>query len=76
MLYKLLSKVLANRIKPLLSSLVSDFQSAFVLGRLIINNILVAYVVVHFLNKRKREKQGSMSIKLDMSKAYNRVEWD
>lgn len=74
-LCKLLSKVLANRIKSLLTSLVPDSQSVFVPKRQISDNILVAYEILHFLKKRKRGRQGSIFIKLDVGKAYDRIEW-
>lgn len=44
--------------------------------RQITNNILIAYELIHFLKKNNRGKKGFMSIKLDMSKAYDRMKWD
>ncbi|XP_042974642.1 uncharacterized protein LOC122306274 [Carya illinoinensis] len=73
--YKIMSKVLANRLKKLLNNVVSPNQSAFILGRLITNNIMVAYEVLHSMKARKKGKVESMAIKLDMSKAYDRIEW-
>ena len=74
--YKIMFKCLANRIKPLLSTLIYEQQSAFIPGRLIMDNILVAYETLHCLRKNKSENNGTMAVKLDMSKVYDRVEWD
>ncbi|XP_074278207.1 uncharacterized protein LOC141601801 [Silene latifolia] len=73
-LYKLISKVLANRLKLFLGLLVSENQSAFTPGRLISDNILVAFEVFHYM-KNSRSSGGHLALKLDMAKAYDRVEW-
>ena len=72
--YKLASKTLVNRLKRLLPSIISDIQSAFVNGRLIIDNVLVAFKTIHHISQRKVGVIGEMALKLDMSKAYDRVE--
>lgn len=73
-LYKICAKVLANRLKPLLSSLISPFQNAFVPGWLISDNSLLASEVGHFLHNKRSGKKGFLVLKLDLSKAYNQVE--
>jgi hypothetical protein len=73
--YKVVSKVLSNRLRQVLPDLITPNQSAFVPGRLISDNILVAYEITHYLLNKRDENLGYAAIKLDMSKAYDRVEW-
>ncbi|XP_074293711.1 uncharacterized protein LOC141620847 [Silene latifolia] len=72
--YKLVSKVLANRLKLFLGDIVSENQGAFTPGRSISDNVLIAFEVFHAM-KNSRHMEGNMAIKLDMAKAYDRVEW-
>ena len=74
-IYKIISEVLANILKYVLPQIISPTQGAFVLGRLITNNVLVAYEILHIMHSRKKGKKGSLALKLDISKAYDRVEW-
>lgn len=69
-------KVMANRLKKILNPVISVNQSAFVPGRMIQDSIIVAHEAFHFLSKKKSGRDGFMAIKLDFSKAYDRVEWD
>ncbi|GAA0149310.1 hypothetical protein LIER_08523 [Lithospermum erythrorhizon] len=71
----LIAKVLAERLKTVLVTIVSESQSAFVPNRLITYNILLAYELHHFIKLRKTWRKGFMSIKLDMHKTYDRIEW-
>ncbi|KAL8097405.1 hypothetical protein AgCh_030509 [Apium graveolens] len=75
-LYKIMAKVLANRLKLILPSLISENQSAFVPGRSITNNILVAFEVIHHMQRKKAREEGEIALKLDISKAYDRVDWE
>eukprot|EP00253_Pinus_taeda_P022587 PITA_22587 len=70
--YKIISKVVANILKPLLPSLVSEEQSGYVEGRQILNNIIQAHEVVHTLTSKRK---AGMIMQLDIAKAYDKVNW-
>ena len=74
-IYKLISKVLANRLKPLLPSIVSENQSVFQAGKVITDNILMAFETLHYMKNHQTGNTGFMALKLDISKAYDRLEW-
>ena len=71
-LYKIISKVLANRLKKILPSVISESQSAFQSSKAISDNILVAFETLHHMKSLKSKKTGFMAMKLDMSKAYDK----
>jgi hypothetical protein len=75
MLYKIIAKVFANKLKLLLHIIFLE-QSAFITGQLITNNILMAFETLHTIDNRLKGKEGFVALKLDMSKAYDRIEWD
>ncbi|KAJ9536694.1 hypothetical protein OSB04_un000167 [Centaurea solstitialis] len=72
-LYKCISKVIVNRMKPYLDGLVSRSQSAFIPGRRIVDNILMAHelVIGYHLNTGKPR----CAFKIDLRKAYDMVDW-
>ncbi|KAM2345316.1 hypothetical protein ACFXTH_009215 [Malus domestica] len=74
-IYKVIAKVLTNRLKTVMPKVISDNQSAFVAGKQIQDNILVVHEILHSLLHQKKGDQTGMAIKLDMAKAYDRVEW-
>ena len=74
-LYKFFSKVLANRLKKILPHIITEHQSAFTKDHLISDNIRIAFESLHSMQNHKSTKEGYMAIKLNMSKAYDRVEW-
>lgn len=69
---KIISRIIENRIKPLLPTLVSEEQTGYVEGKKILNNIIQAHEVVHSL---KIKKQVGMIIQLDLEKAYDKLRW-
>ena len=73
-LYKIITKVLANRLKKILPSVILESQSAFQSSKAISNNILVAFETLHHTKSQKSKNTGFMAMKLDMRKTYDRVE--
>lgn len=72
--YKIIAKMLANRLKKIIHHIISPTQCAFIPHRLIIDNILITYETLHTLNSRSMGKQRFIALKLDMNKAYDLVE--
>ena len=72
--YKIISKVLANKLKPILFTVILENQSSFVPSKHITDNDLVVFEILHYLKKRKEGKDRYMVVKLDMSKANDQVE--
>lgn len=75
MLMRILSKVLYNRLKGCLGSIISDKQSTFVEGRLLRDNALIAFEVNHFMRRNNQGKHGIAGLKIDISKSYDTLEW-
>lgn len=72
-IYKIITSLIAKRLKPLLDKLISAEQTGFVEGRQILDGLVVTQEVIHSL---KVKKQKGMMIKLDFSKAYDRLNWN
>ncbi|GAU42304.1 hypothetical protein TSUD_136900 [Trifolium subterraneum] len=68
-------EVLANRLKTCLGKCVSEEQSAFVQGRSILDNALIAIEIIHYLKRKSKGAKGELALKIDISKAYDKVEW-
>ena len=65
-IYKILSKVLANRLKPILNSIILEAQSTFIADRIITDNILIAFETLHHMKTQCSGKTGFMALKLDI----------
>ena len=74
-IYRIVTKAIANRLKPMLDQIIAPTQSAFIPNRLITNNIIIGYECLHKIRLSKGKKNGKISLKLDTSKAYDIVEW-
>lgn len=74
MMYKIVTKTIANRMKGVLSKLISFHQSTFFLGHLILDNVIATFELLNTLGKKNNGRKGFMALNLDISKAYDRVE--
>lgn len=75
MIIKITTKILANRLKQILSDIIDESRCAFVLDRLITDNILIAFEFFHFMKTYSPLCHNYMYLKLEMAKAYNHAEW-
>lgn len=66
-IYKIVAKCLVNRLRPILDDIISPYQSAFVPGRLITDNALLAFECLHFLQHEKNPENSFCAYKLDRS---------
>lgn len=71
-IYKIISKVIVDRLKTWLIVLISEEQSGFVVGRQILDGVVIATESIHSMDGSTNK---AMFIKLDMAKAYDRVRW-
>ncbi|KAK9990720.1 hypothetical protein SO802_025705 [Lithocarpus litseifolius] len=72
--YKIISKLLVAKLRHLLDKIISPTQSAFIPNRWISENQIVVQEILHSFKSRKT-KPGLMAVKLDLQKAYDRVNW-
>ncbi|KAL5569345.1 hypothetical protein UlMin_025920 [Ulmus minor] len=75
LVYKVIVKLLADRIKPLLQDLICPTQGAFVSGRSIHDNSVIIQEVIHSM-KKKSGQVGYVAMKIDLQKAYDRLNWE
>jgi exonuclease III len=74
-IYKVISKCLVNRLRPILDEIISETQSAFIPGRLITDNAIIAFECFHKIQHCKNPRDNYCAYKLDLAKAYDRVDW-
>ena len=75
-IYRIVVKAIANRLKHVLPKIISPMQSAFIPNCLITNNIIIGYECLHKVRHCKGRKNVLVALKLDVSKAYDKLEWD
>jgi hypothetical protein len=73
--YKIIAKSLADRIRNHLPHIIHPSQTAFVQGRYIASNIIIAQEIIHSFNL-KSWKQKAFFLKIDLAKAFDRIEWN
>lgn len=74
-IYKLVTNVIAMRLKAHLNDIIHPAQSTFIPTRSILDNGIINHEVMNYMNSKKG-KIGFVAVKVDMAKAYDRVEWD
>lgn len=74
--YKIVAKIIVERIRGIMGTCIDEAQEAFISSRQVFDNVLIAYKILHSLMMMKKGIKGNFALKLNMSKAYDRVEWD
>lgn len=71
---KIISRAMTNRLRLIMTRAVSEYQSAFIPGRLITDDVILGFETLHSIISRKGGKKCYAALKLDMSKAYDIME--
>ena len=74
-MYKIVTKIIIARLRPYLDKLISPLQTTFVTRRKGIDNTIIAQEVIHTII-RKKGRVGYMAFKIDLEKAYDKLEWN
>ena len=73
-IYKIITKIIVVRLRPHLDKLICPLQAAFVPGRKGVDNAIIVQEIINSLSKKKG-KVGYMALKIDLEKAYDKLEW-
>lgn len=73
-IYRIIAKTIANKLKYMLHDIISPTQSTFIPNKLITDNVVIWYECLHKIRLSKGRKNGLIALKLDISKAYDRIE--
>jgi len=74
-LYKIISKVLVNRLKNILPKCISQEQATFVEDKSILDNVMLDFEVIHHIRSKQKGKIGKVTLKIDISKIFDGVNW-
>lgn len=70
----MVSKIIANRVKRIISDLAGNWQFSFIPGHQMMNNVVITQKVIHYIRIWCRKRSG-MVVKIDLEKEYDRVDW-
>jgi len=73
--YKIITKVWVHRLRPILDTIIGPYQSCFLSGRGISDNVVFLQEIIHYI-RRSKKKKGYVTFKLDLEKAFDNVNWD
>ena len=73
-IYKTVSKIIVNRIRLHMQHLISPLQVAFIPGRKGLDNMIIAQEILHSMEKKKKGRYGTMALKIDLEKVFDRLE--
>jgi len=71
-IYKIIAKVIAMHLKPIMSYIISQEQGGYVEGRKIMDSVILSHEIIHSL---KTTSNPGMLIKLDLSKSFDKINW-
>jgi hypothetical protein len=74
-IYKVVSKCMVNRLWPVLHDVIGPMQSAFVPGRMVTDNAVIAFECLHVIRSGNEGCRKFYAYKLDLTKVYDHVDW-